>query len=925
MGVVYEAEDLNLGRHVALKFLPEDLEKDPQALERFQREARSASALNHPNLCTIYEIGQENGRHFIAMELLQGGTLKSLIEKDPLEMSQVLDLAIQTADGLEAAHVKAIVHRDIKPANIFVTERMQVKILDFGLAKSARPASVAMGNNTTMGSSRLSDVMLTHPGSTVGTVAYMSPEQAKGKELDARTDLFSFGAVLYEMATGNLPFRGDTSAIIFEAILNRTPVAPLRLNPEVPPKLEEIIGKLLEKDRDLRYQSAAEVRADLKRLKRDSETSQLAAISSGEVRLPETKSSRRTTPFGKYAAIAGVVVAALALAMFFTARGGRAMTEKDTILLSDLVNTTADPVFDGTLKKALAVDLEQSPYLNVFPERKAQQTLQFMGRAPDERITSEIGREICQRNGIKAMLTGSIASLGNQYVVTLEAMNAANGDSLAREQSQSGSKEDVLNALHKATSALRGKLGESLASVQKFDKPLSEATTSSLEALRVFTLGDVKHSAGLELEALPNYLRAVDLDPNFAMAHARLGAVYGNLGQPQMSEHYRQRAFELRDRASEREKLYIMSHYYADAGQLDKGITALEMYKQTYPRDSIPSNNLSSIYLQLGQFENAMQNARLSIDTDPSSVSGYENLAAAYMGLGRLDEAKATLNQAFQHNLNLPILHIQLATLAWDQGEEATMEKELQLAAAEFNGEYSVLGFRAGLAGARGQLKQARDFIHRANEAAIRLNLKESVPLMLAQQADLEALVGNRTRAVTWASEALKLSNSPLVETSAAFALAIAGEEKRALSLSRDVSRRRPNDTMAQFVDVPLIRTLIELQHSETAKAIDLLDTAAVYGRANSGVGYTRGWTYLKAKQGAEAAQEFQKILDRKGWYGVDVLVPLSRLGLARAYALQGDNAKSRVAYQDFFASWKDADPDVPILRQAKAEYEKVK
>src|SRR5947209_10005581 len=522
-----------------------------------------------------------------------------------------------------------------------------------------------------------------------------------------------------------------------------------------------------------------------------------------------------------------------------------------------------------------------------------------MGRGPDERVTSEIGREICQRNGIRAMLTGSIANLGKQFVITLEAMNAASGDSLAREQIQSGSKEEVLNALHKATSALRGKLGESLASVQKFDKPLSEATTSSLEALKAFTLGDMTHAAGLELEALPSYQRAVELDPNFAMAYARLGAVYNNLGQSQLSEQNRQRAFELRDRASGREKLYIMSHYYADAGQLDKGITALEMYKQTYPRDSIPSNNLSSIYLQLGQFENAMQNARLSIDTDPSSVSGYENLAAAYMGLGRLDEAKATLNQAFQHNLNLPILHIQLATLAWDQGEEATMEKELQLAAAEFNGEYSVLGFRAGLAGARGQLKQARDFIHRANEAAIRLNLKESVPLMLAQQADLEALVGNRTRAVTWASEALKLSNSPPVETSAAFALAIAGEEKRALSLSRDVSRRRPNDTMAQFVDVPLIRTLIELQHSETAKAIDLLDTAAVYGRANSGVGYNRGWTYLKAKQGAEAAQEFQKILDRKGWYGVEVLVPLSRLVLALAYDLQVDNANRWVALLD--------------------------
>jgi eukaryotic-like serine/threonine-protein kinase len=925
MGVVYEAEDLNLGRHVALKFLPEEMEKDPQALERFQREARSASALNHSNICTIYEIGQENGRHFIAMELLEGGTLKSLLEKDPLEMSQVLDLAIQIAEALEAAHSEGIVHRDIKPANLFVTQRMQLKILDFGLAKSARGASVATGNNTTIGSSRLSDVMLTHPGSTVGTVAYMSPEQAKGKELDAGTDLFSFGAVLYEMATGNLPFRGDTSAIIFEAILNRTPVPAVRLNPEVSPKLEEIIGKLLEKDRDLRYQSAAEVRADLKRLKRDSESSQLAAISSGEVRLPETKTSRRTITVGKYVAIAGLVMAALASAMFIAARGGRAMTEKDTILLTDFVNTTADPVFDGTLKKALAVDLEQSPYLNVFPERRAQQTLQFMGRAPDERITSEIGREICQRNGIKAMLTGSIASLGNQYVVTLEAMNAANGDSLAREQSQSSSKEEVLNALHKATSTLRGKLGESLASVEKFDKPLSEATTSSLEALRVFTLGDVKHSAGLELEALPNYLRAVELDPNFAMAHARLGAVYGNLGQPQMSEHYRQKAFELRDRASEREKLYIMSHYYADAGQLDKGITALEMYKQTYPRDSIPSNNLSSIYLELGQFENAVENARLSIDTDPFSASGYENLAAAYMGLDRLDEAKATLNQAFQHNLKLPQLHLQLATLAWDQGDQATMEKELQLAAAEPNGEYSVLGFRAGLAGARGQLKQARDFIHRGNEAAARLNLKELVPLMLAQQADLEALVGNYRQAVTWAGEALKLSNSPLVETNAAFALAIAGEEKRALGLSEDISRRRPNDTMTQFVYVPLIRTLVELQHGETAKAIDRLDTAAVYGRANAGVGYARGWTYLKAKQGSEAAQEFQKNLDRKGWYGVDVLVPLSRLGLARAYALEEDNAKSRVAYQDFFALWKDADPDVPVLRQARAEYEKVK
>jgi len=368
-----------------------------------------------------------------------------------------------------------------------------------------------------------------------------------------------------------------------------------------------------------------------------------------------------------------------------------------------------------------------------------------------------------------------------------------------------------------------------------------------------------------------------------------------------------------------------MSHYYADAGQLDKGITALEMYKQTYPRDSIPYNNLASIYLQLGQFENAVQNARLSIETDPSSGSGYENLAAAYMGLNRLDEAKSTLNAALQHNLNFPSLHTMSATLAWAQGDDATLEKELQQAAAAPNGEYMVVGYRASLADARGQLKQARGFIRKANDAAVRLNLKELAPLMLAQQADSEAVVGNHAQAVNWASEALKATNSPQVEVSAAYALAISGEEKKALSLADDVSRRRPNDTMTQFVYVPMIRTLVQLQHGDTAKAIDLLDTAAVYGRANSGVSYTRGWTYLKAKQGAEAAQEFQKILDLKAWYGLDVLVPLARLGLARAYALQGDNARSRVAYQDFFAAWKDADPDVPVLKQARAEYEKVK
>jgi serine/threonine protein kinase/Flp pilus assembly protein TadD len=923
MGVIYRAKDLRLGRDVALKFLPPEIAETAEARARFQREAHAASALNHPNICTIYAVDECSGYPFIAMELLKGRTLKEITAQGPLPIDRLLEFTIQIADALDAAHAEGIVHRDIKPSNIFITDRGQAKVLDFGLAKRALSEHRAPG---TIEADESVPGQLTRTGAAMGTLSYMSPEQSRGEELDARTDIFSFGSVIYEMATGEKAFPGKTAAIILDAILNRAPVPPSGLDCGLPTKLEEIISKALAKDRDLRYQHAADMRGELQRLKRD--------IESGGVGIAKERSGRRATRW----VATGFAILALALAgsgIYFYSHRPAKLGEKDTVVLADFLNSTGEPVFDDTLKQALGVELSQSPYLNILSDQRVRETLGLMGRSPSERLTSDVAREVCQRAQSRAVLAGSIANLGSDYVIGLTATDCLTGDVLGQEQVPATSKEGVLAATDRAAISLRAKLGESRNTINKYSLPVQQVTTPSLEALKAFSMGARMVQESGDATAIPFFKRAIELDPKFAAAFTWLAAAYSNIGESGLASESMRKAYDLRDRVSDRERFYISAHYYdMVTGEVEKAHQVYALWSQAYPKDWAPWGNLAFNEAALGRYDHALSDVLQSLRLNPDSAACYANVIQLYTVLGRSDDAKSAYQQALARKIEPPGVHAYLYEVAFLQDDTEEMKRQVAWAAGRVGAEDFLFSVESDTAAYSGNLNKARELSRRAVESSLRNDQRETAALWQMNAALREAEFGEATAARKTMAAALALASNHDTQILSALVLARTGDLTRAKSIADDLSRRFPLDTLLNGYWLPTIRAAIEIQQRNPARAIELLHAALPYelGLPNPQfeVGgllypvYIRGQAYLELHRGYEAAAEFQKLLAHRNITQNGPIGVLARLGLARAYAISNDRTKARAGYQDFLGLWKNADPEIPILREAQLQYAKL-